>query len=128
MRAGPLVGSAGLDVPSVLAATGLGEIDSVRVQVAPGWMRRAWIGDVGAMTLGSRIYVDPAALRWERSRLGALLVHELVHVRQWRHLGAVRFLLRYVGDYLRGRLRGRPHREAYLAIRLEVEARAIAGR
>lgn len=51
-----------------------------------------------------------------------LLRHELVHVRQWRALGATRFLLRYVGAYLRWRLRGYGHWAAYRRIPLEIEA------
>jgi hypothetical protein len=51
-----------------------------------------------------------------------LLRHERVHVRQWQSLGAVGFLRRYVGAYLRWRLRGYGHRAAYLRIPLEVEA------
>ena len=51
-----------------------------------------------------------------------LLRHELVHVRQWRELGVVRFLVRYVGSYLRWRLRGYGHWAAYRRIPLEVEA------
>jgi hypothetical protein len=51
-----------------------------------------------------------------------LLAHELVHVRQWRSLGVTGFLVRYVGSYLRGRLRGYGHWAAYRRIPLEEEA------
>ena len=51
-----------------------------------------------------------------------LLRHEREHVRQWRRLGAARFLIRYVGAYLRWRLRGYGHWGAYRHIPLEVEA------
>jgi hypothetical protein len=57
-----------------------------------------------------------------------LIAHELVHVRQWRELGAVRFLARYLGAYMRSRWRGLSHQAAYEAIPLEVEARALARR
>jgi hypothetical protein len=56
-----------------------------------------------------------------------LIAHELVHVRQWGQLGAVRFLARYLGAYARGRWRGLGHKAAYEAIPFEVEARAVAG-
>jgi hypothetical protein len=49
-------------------------------------------------------------------------------VRQWRELGAARFLARYLGAYARGRWRGLGHRAAYEVIPLEAEARAVAGR
>lgn len=51
-----------------------------------------------------------------------LLDHELVHVRQFRDLGVPRFLVRYVGSYLRLRLGGYGHLAAYRRIPLEVEA------
>lgn len=51
-----------------------------------------------------------------------LMRHELVHVRQWRQLGAVRFLRQYLGAYVRGRCNGQGHWEAYRRIPLEVEA------
>jgi hypothetical protein len=77
---------------------------------------------VAGMTLG----------RWVLLRRGhehdaGLLAHELVHVRQWRELGAVRFLWRYLSAYVRGRLHGLGHRDAYTAIPFEREARALTG-
>jgi hypothetical protein len=55
-----------------------------------------------------------------------LLRHERVHVRQWRELGVVRFLCRYLRAYARGRLRGYPHWGAYRRIPLEIEAEWVA--
>ena len=57
-----------------------------------------------------------------------LVAHELVHVRQYGESGFLRFLARYLSDYARNLVRLRNHREAYLAIPAEVEARAEAGR
>ena len=56
----------------------------------------------------------------------AILAHELVHVRQYAEAGFVVFLTRYLRDYVRGLIRLRNHRRAYLAIPSEVEARAEA--
>lgn len=78
---------------------------------------------VAAMTLGRVIL-----LRRDHADDLALVAHELVHVRQWRELGVARFLWRYLGAYLRGRLAGLSHQRAYEAIPLEVEARHLAGR
>lgn len=78
---------------------------------------------VAAMTLGRLIL-----LRRDHHDDQALLAHELVHVRQWRELGAVRFLWRYLGAYARARFAGLGHQRAYEAIPLEVEARELAGR
>lgn len=70
-----------------------------------------------AITLGRVVSVRRRFSGDER-----LLRHELVHVRQWRELGAIRFLARYLGAYLRWRLRGYCHWAAYRRIPLEVEA------
>ncbi len=77
------------------------------------------------MTLPWGIYVDPGLLAGGAPSLGPLVVHELVHLRQWRRDGAVRFLVRYLGSYLRARLRGADHRAAYEAIPAETEARSV---
>ena len=78
---------------------------------------------VAAMTLGRLIL-----LRRDHAADDALVAHELVHVRQWRELGAARFLWRYLGAYARGRAAGLGHHRAYGEIPLEVEARHLAGR
>jgi Domain of unknown function (DUF4157) len=77
---------------------------------------------VAGMTLGRWVLV-----RRGHEHNGRLLAHELVHVRQWRELGAACFLVRYLGAYVRGRWRGLGHAAAYQSIPLEVEARADAG-
>jgi hypothetical protein len=76
-----------------------------------------------AITLGSLIIVRRAA-----AGDGQLLHHERVHVRQWRELGLTGFLRRYLGAYLRWRLRGYGHWAAYRRIPLEVEAEWLARR
>lgn len=55
-----------------------------------------------------------------------LVAHELVHVRQWREAGRVRFLSRYLRDYLRGRFRGVGHWTACALVPFEVEAHETA--
>jgi hypothetical protein len=78
---------------------------------------------VAAMTLGRLIL-----LRSDHAGDDALLAHELVHVRQWRELGAARFLWCYLAAYAAGRRAGLGHAAAYRAIPLEAEARELAGR
>jgi hypothetical protein len=75
------------------------------------------------MTLGRWILVSRGH---EHDR--DLIAHELVHVHQWRQLGSVRFLVRYLGAYAQSRWHGMGHQAAYEAIPLEAEARALAGR
>ncbi len=92
------------------------------VYVTPGWLDPLWEGRALAITMPWGIYMPAASLR-----LGAgLIVHELVHVQQWRRLGWLHFSLRYLGEYAGGRLRRKSHQAAYTAISLEREARAIA--
>jgi hypothetical protein len=100
--------------------------ESVDVRPAPALLRRVWGKEIRAMTLGSRIYLDPSLLGQLSRAGGVLLVHELIHTRQWREFGLFGFLRRYLGDYLKGRLDGKGHRRAYLDVRFEVEARQIA--
>ena len=81
-----------------------------------------WVGGpvppgAAAITIGPVISVRRRAAGDER-----LLRHELVHVEQWRRYGVVGFLRRYLGAYLRWRLRGHRHWDAYRRIPLEVEA------
>lgn len=120
-----LLADSRLDVDAIRVLTGVSDLGAVEVRPAPRWLTRLWSGRLGGMTLGRRIYLAPGIA--EPDVLGRLLVHELVHVRQWAAAGPVRFLTVYVADYLRGRLRRLPHREAYRSIRYEVEARKIAG-
>ena len=85
---------------------------------------RAWLLVGGPVPRGaSAITVGPVvSIRRRFVDDERLVAHELVHVRQWRSLGAVGFLVRYVGSYLRWRFRGYPHWAAYRRIPLEVEA------
>ena len=109
---------------------GLRQVEGDFPLVPPADVARARIIDVpwltpgvAAMTLGRVIL-----LRRDHRADDTLLAHELVHVRQWRELGAPRFLWRYLGAYARGRASGLSHQRAYEAIPLEVEARKLAGR
>lgn len=91
-------------------------------------MVRAWRGDVAAMTLPFGIFVRPDSLAGDRFQLANTIQHELVHVRQWKELGPMRFLVRYLKEYFSGRRRGLRHDEAYRQISFEEEARRVAGR
>lgn len=81
-----------------------------------------WVGGpvppgFAGITLGPLVII-----RREAAGDTALLRHELVHVEQWRRLGAVGFVRRYLGSYLLWRLRGKGHVGAYRRIPLEIEA------
>ncbi|HVM01870.1 MAG TPA: DUF4157 domain-containing protein [Acidimicrobiales bacterium] len=80
-----------------------------------------------AMTLGPLVLVRRDEMRHRTGRR-ELLAHELVHARQWAELGVGRFLGRYLWAYGANLRLLRRHRDAYLAIPLEEEARAEAAR
>lgn len=81
-----------------------------------------WVG--GPVPPGSAAITIGPLISVRRSAAGdtTLQRHELVHVEQWRRLGFLRFLRRYLGAYLRWRLRGHRHLGAYRRIPLEIEA------
>jgi hypothetical protein len=70
-----------------------------------------------AITIGPLVSVRRRAAEDDH-----LLRHEARHVAQWRNLGFVGFLRRYLAAYLRWRLRGYGHWAAYRRIPLEVDA------
>jgi Domain of unknown function (DUF4157) len=70
-----------------------------------------------ATTIWSLIVMRPRGVGNRR-----LLRHELCHVRQWHEHGVGGFLSRYLGAYLRHRLRRYPHWAAYRRIPFEIEA------
>lgn len=93
--------------------------------VAPSTARRARLMVVpvlapgaSGMTIGRWVL-----LRKGHERRHGLIAHELVHVEQWRDLGRLRFLTRYLAAYIASRRTGAAHRAAYLAIPAEKEAR-----
>ena len=96
----------------------------VPVKPPPAWMRPFVISGATVTATGRAIYVDPSWLDSDPKRLAPLLVHQMVHVRQWRRYGWIGFLAKYLGDYLRGRNAGLPHESAYRSISLEREAAA----
>ncbi len=90
------------------------------------WERREgyslWIGGpvprgAAAITLGPVIIIRPRCVEDRH-----LLAHELVHVRQWREQGVLRFAASYLGAYFWWRRRGYGHWAAYRRIPQECEA------
>jgi len=103
--------------------------EDVRIVSMP-WLMRLVVGrSVQAMTLGPAIFVKPTL--FDRVVSGdepALLLHELVHVAQWRDHGSIGFAYRYVTEYLRLRLLGADHDAAYHGVGFEHVAYDVAAR
>ena len=85
------------------------------------------VAGANAIVFGRRVFLSKSAsacVADAAQDATRLLAHELSHVAQYRRFGAAAFLGRYVGEYLRGRLDGLDHRQAYRAISFEREAEA----
>lgn len=129
--ASDLLRSAGIDPADLCGLMPRVDPDEVVVRVARPWFRRIWAKGIVAVALPTGVFVQPTVMErfragTESERWGRLIVHELMHIEQFRRLGAFRHVSQYTADYLRGRRQGFGHWESYKAIRLEVEARDAA--
>lgn len=118
---------------SAAIAAGLDDEDlpvsGVSIVPMPRLLQRLIGQQIHAVTLGNTILV-------KASRFGSvvggeareLLAHELIHVGQWGRDGCARFLVSYLNDYLRLRMIGLDHTNAYRNIGYEHEAYAGAAR
>lgn len=92
-------------------------------------VERALGKKVNAITIGSRILVSSSHFQGVIDGSEAeILAHELVHVGQWRSFGWIGFPIRYVTDYVKLRLVGLNHDQAYRGIGFEFEAYAVSSR
>ncbi|HEX7099156.1 MAG TPA: hypothetical protein VF377_07935 [Acidimicrobiia bacterium] len=96
--------------------------EEVDIRLLPRSLHRVFPSWVAAVTMPWAVYIRPQALTSSDEAIARLVVHELIHWRQWRTLGVIGFLSRYLADYVRGRIGGLDHRQAYLRIGLEQEA------
>ena len=128
MNVGRLLTETGRDSDLLRVAIDPVRPEQLGLKAASPLMMRLWGSGIQAMTIRNWIFVDPKILNGDLDVLSRLVIHELVHVRQWHDLGVVGFMRRYATDYLQGRRRGLGHRDAYLNIGLEEEARQIQAR
>lgn len=87
----------------------------------PWWLRPLLMANVVAITIGHRVWISPDVAE---HKLAPLVRHELVHVRQFAKYGLVRFLWRYLTEYVQLRRSGLSSSKAYAAISFEREALA----
>ncbi len=128
MNAAQALDASGLDITELGHFIHPVRPEQVTLRTASSVMRGIWGQSVKAMTLGNTVYIHPAVLAGPARALGLLIIHELVHVRQWRKRGVFGFLGAYGSDYLKGRRQKLGHRGAYRQIEYEIEARAVASR
>jgi hypothetical protein len=128
MNAAKALDASGLDITKLADFIRPVRPEQVTLRAASSVMRGVWGRGIQAMTLGNTVYVHPAVLAGPARALGLLVIHELVHVRQWRKRGVFSFLGTYGSDYLKGRRQKLGHRGAYRQIEFETEARDVASR
>jgi len=128
VNAGRILDQTGMSSDELLVLIHPIQPERLWLRAASPVMMRLWGSGIQAMTIGHWIFVDPSVLNGDQTKLSLLVIHELTHVRQWFDLGFFGFLRRYLGDYLHGRSHGLTHRDSYLAIGLEVEARRVQTR
>jgi hypothetical protein len=128
VNAGRLLREAGYDTDALRVRISPVNPDHVNVWPASTLMRRLWRSGIRGVTIWRWVFVDPELMRGDRDRLARLVIHELVHLRQLADTGYLPFTVRYVTEYLRGRLKGKDARQAYLDIAAETEAREVTAR
>ncbi|TDP77509.1 uncharacterized protein DUF4157 [Bradymonas sediminis] len=79
-----------------------------------------------AITLGSKVYIRREFFGDDGEIPLNLVAHEVAHVVQFSRDGMLKFLYKYLRDYMAGLLRGLGDSAAYRAIPYEVEARRVA--
>ena len=92
-----------IDSASALSALVDPSVDPTSVRLHIGGLPGAYLRLVKkrAITIGQHIWFRDEAARDDR----ALVIHELVHVGQYRQMGVPRFIARYVRDLARARFR-----------------------
>lgn len=105
------------------ALSSLIEESSARVRFGyPVWLRPFLQRNVIGITIGRKVYLSQQLLERSDEELQRIVRHELAHVKQVVRLGLLRFLYRYVREYIALRRQGLSRSAAYAAISFEREA------
>lgn len=128
MNAGRLLRETGYDTDALRVRIAPVDPSDINVWPAAPFFRRLWRTGIRAMTQGKMIFVDPELMTGHRDELARLVVHELIHVRQYVAVGYVGFTVRYLIEYWKGRVGGKSPAQAYRDIPYELEARQLAER
>lgn len=128
MNAGRVLKEAGYDTDALRVR--IAPIDPDRVNLLPAsrFFRRFWRSGINGVTHGPFVFIAPEVMGGDRDRLARLVVHELIHVRQYKAAGYLPFVISYLKEYWMGRMGGKTSRQAYLDISHEREARELTAR
>lgn len=126
MNAGRLLRQTGYLTDALLVRIAPVDPDDVDIFPAAPALMRLWRPGIKGVTHWRWVFVDPELMKGDRDRLARLVIHELIHVRQFRDAGYLPFMTRYALEYWRGRLAGKDPGRAYLDIGAETEARRLA--
>jgi hypothetical protein len=128
VNAGRILREAGYDTDALRVRIAPVDPGGINVWPASRHLRRLWRHGIRGVTHGRFVLVDPEVMRGDRDRLARLVVHELIHVRQYQAAGYLRFVLSYLKEYWLGRLGGKSAQQAYRDISHEREARELTER
>jgi hypothetical protein len=128
VNAGRILRAAGYDSDHLRSAISPVDPDQINVLPASSFMRRLWRKGIQGVTVRRWIFVDPDVMRGDPKLLGRLVIHELVHVRQYVEHGYLSFTAQYAYEYGLGLLKGKGSRGAYFDVAAEREARAETAR
>lgn len=125
MNAGRILRNAGYDTDVLRVRLAPVDPDRVNIYPASAMMRRLWLKGIQGVTIHNLVFVDREVMIGDPKRLGRLVIHELVHVRQFSDAGYIGFMAHYIRDYAGGLLAGKRLRQAYLNVAAEREAREL---
>ncbi len=128
MNAGRLLRETGYDTDALRVRIAPVDPRAINVWPASSLFRRFWRDGIKGVTHGRLVFVDPEVMRGDQERLARLVVHELIHVRQFAAAGYVRFVTSYLKEYWTARLGGKSPHDAYREISFEREAREMTER
>lgn len=100
-----------------------GALRALRVRRGVPWKWVPGVFRASATTLGRHVLFRDGAYRTGDPRGLALIAHEAVHVRQYRDLGWIRFLLRYLVGAIRSGFRHHAHELEQEPLRVQAAVR-----
>ncbi len=116
--------AANIDLASIQSVAPGVDLERLLIREASSLLEKLVLRSNAAIALPRVVYMHRRWYRRPRAEVARLVVHEVIHVSQWRQTGTAKFAVIYAFDYVRGRFQRRGHEDAYHGIRYEIEARA----